>query len=489
MTISQGWPAIGAGLCLLLSLGLAESAWQPDPAFGLESAAEFAVLSLGKPTADTDGQSKLDLSAAIIHGDVGVGPYGTLDFQGPSTINGDLYLDATLLPQDIISDAGTVTGGRYTLDLGGAVEDALSAAEMHAQRVPSQSFDRLSTSTTIYGTGGDNVIAIDGLDYARSSATNPLQLTLMGGADDLFVLNVSGKFVLGPNASIRGSDPSRVLINVLQGNTPVQFAANSYVGGTLLATDRKMGPLQGASGPVIGARVAEISLVGGAVLNPPPSAPLAVIVADQTVSVGAPAQLDGSASTAPYGDPLSYLWELLQRPLGSGAQLSSETAVDPYFIPDLPGDYLVQLTVCDTALCSAPAMALVTASEPGDGADLSLAISDSPDPVVRKQMVTYTLSITNQSPDPATDVRLEVALSGDVRGTPSVEPAEICSPTTAGISCAIVDQLPGYTSLQVYLRVTPKRPGEFIVDATIDSDGVDPDPADNTVSEATTVLK
>jgi hypothetical protein len=280
-----------------------------------------------------------------------------------------------------------------------------------------------------------------------------------------------------------------VLINVLQGNTPVQFAANSYVGGTLLATERKMGPLQGASGPVIGARVTEISLVGGAVLNPPPMAPLAIIVADQTVSVGAPAQLDGSASTAPYGDPLSYLWVLLDTPAGSFTQLSDDTATAPYFIPDLPGDYVVQLKVCDGELTSEPAVAVITANEPGEGVDLSLAITDDPDPVVRKQPLTYTLSIANQSPDPANDVRLDVALSGDVKGTPVVEPVELCSSSDTGISCSVVDTLDGNTDMQVSLSVIPKRPGLFIVEATVSAGGEDPDPGDNTVIEETTILR
>jgi hypothetical protein len=335
-----------------------------------------------------------------------------------------------------------------------------------------------------------NVISIDGLDYARSSATNPLQLTLMGSEDDLFVLNISGKFVLGPSSSIRGVDPSRVLVNVLQGNTPVQFAANSYVGATLLSTERKMGPLQGASGPVIGARVAEISLVGGAVLNPPPMAPLAVILADQTVSVGAPAQLDGSASTAPYGDPLSYLWELFETPLGSGAQLSDNTAVNPYFIPDLPGDYGVQLVVSDGELSSEPAVSIITASEPGEGVDLSLLITDDPDPVVRKQNLTYTLTISNQSPEAATDVRLLADLIGDVRGTPVIDPAELCGYTSEGdIACSLVDSLEGNSSMIVLLRVMPKRPGTFAVDATVSAGGEDPDPTDNSYREETTVLK
>lgn len=477
-----------AGLGLLFALATAQAGWQPDPAFGLGSAGQFAVLSLGKPSAETDGQSRLDLSAVDVYGDVGVGPYGTLDFQGPSTIHGDLYIDPTLAPQDIISDAGLVTGTRVTRDLSGPVAEALAAAAANADRLPTRSFDRLGVSTTIYGQGGMNVIAIEGLDYARSSATTPLTLTLQGGDSDLFLLNVSGKFVMGPNSSIRGVDPSRVLVNVLPGNTPAQFAANSYVGGTLLATERKMGPLQGASGPVIGARVAEISLVGGAVLNPPALAPVAVIVTDQTVTVGQPVQLDGSASTAPYGAPLSYAWSLLDRPIGSSATLSDPDAVNPYFIPDLVGDYVVQLIVCDGDQYSEAAVATIAAAEPGEGVDLSLGITDSPDPVVRKQPVTYTLTISNQSPGSGSDVRLEATLLGDVRGTPAMEPAEACSYLDGRVSCAL-GELPGGLSSTVTVRATPKRQGGFGIEATVSADGVDPDPLDNTASEPTTVLK
>jgi hypothetical protein len=137
----------------------------------------------------------------------------------------------------------------------------------------------------------------------------------------------------------------------------------------LLATSRKMGPLQGASGPVIGALVAEISLVGGAVINPPPIKPLAVIIAEQDAVVGIPSQLDGSDSSASFGAPLNYAWTLLEVPSGSNAQLSDPTSVDPYFVPDLPGDYLVQLVVDDGTLTSEPAVANITAQEPSAGAD------------------------------------------------------------------------------------------------------------------------
>ena len=482
--------AIGACLVMMQGSPAAQAGWEPDPAFGLGQAAQYAVLSLGKPSAETDGQSRLDLSAVTVYGNVGVGPYGTLDFQGPSTIVGDLYLDPTLLPQDIISDVGTVTGARlYDQDLSGPVADAIAAAQANAALPPTQSVGRLLASTTLYGNGGLNVIAIDGVDYSRSNPTTPLTLELVGGENDLFVLNVSGKFVLGPNASIRAPDPSRLLINVLPGSVPVQFASNSFVGGTLLATSRKMGPLQGACGPVIGALVSEISLLGGAVLNPPPMVPLAVIVADQQVTIGTPAQLDGSASTAPFGEPLTYHWTLLEAPSGSAAQLSDPAIVNPYFIPDLAGAYVVQLVVNGGELTSEPALATIVAQEPSAGADLALNITDYPDPVVRKQPLVYTLTLRNQGTSTATDTILVATFDGSVRGTPTVSPAEFCGFSAAAEITCLLGDLPSQGEVAVELTATPKEPGVFSVSGTASTSAADASPDDNSDYEETLVLK
>lgn len=68
--------------------------------------------------------------------------------------------------------------------------------------------------------------------------------------------------------------------------------------------------------------------------------------ATRTVMVGETVQLDGSASYDPDGDEITYHWTLW-RPLGSTAQLSDPTAVNPTFVADLPGEYHVTLVVND----------------------------------------------------------------------------------------------------------------------------------------------
>lgn len=82
--------------------------------------------------------------------------------------------------------------------------------------------------------------------------------------------------------------------------------------------------------------------------------PLAAAGADQSVYVQQLVTLDGSGSSDPDGDALSYEWTLLQRPAGSTAVLAAVTSVHPTLTPDREGDYLVQLIVHDGRLASAP---------------------------------------------------------------------------------------------------------------------------------------
>lgn len=501
MTSKKVMFGFGALLSLLLLIPTTQAAWQPDPAFGLGEAGKFAVLSLGKPTAETLGQSKLDISSVEIFGDVGVGPFGVLDSQGPSIIHGDLYIDPTLLPQDILSDVGTVTGlwyydydpsGPDGEDLSGPVAEAIAASEDWSSETPTQTFGRLLVPTTIYSTTEINVINIDGIDYARSKPTAPLELTLEGGENDLFVLNVKGKFVLGPHARILSHEPSRVLINVFDGKVPVQFASDSLIEGTVLTTSRKMGPLQGTSGPIIGARESEISLLGGStVMHTPQTDPIAVITAPSTVLVDTVATLDGSASTTPSGEKLSYHWSLLERPIGSLTEISDSDPQSPttYMIPDLPGKYVVELVVDDGELISDPKHAEIEATVPVQQVDLTLTIYDDPDPVVRKETLQYTITMFNQGMSAASDVLLLGSYEGDVRGTPTLSPSDACSFSSATEFNCSLGEIGGLEEVQVELTVIPKAAGTFSASAEVSSLEADADDSNNSYEELTTVLK
>ena len=92
------------------------------------------------------------------------------------------------------------------------------------------------------------------------------------------------------------------------------------------------------------------------------SPPIARAGADTASSVGSAVTLDGSASTDVDGDALTYRWTLTSRPLSSATTLANPTAVNPTFVPDLVGDYVVELIVNDGTSDSAPDVVVVNTS-------------------------------------------------------------------------------------------------------------------------------
>ena len=75
--------------------------------------------------------------------------------------------------------------------------------------------------------------------------------------------------------------------------------------------------------------------------------PVADAGGDRSVSTGSVVNLNGSGSTDADGDPLTYSWTLVDKPLGSVTELVDSQLKNASFIPDLGGDYIVSLRVFD----------------------------------------------------------------------------------------------------------------------------------------------
>ncbi|MCD4811316.1 putative Ig domain-containing protein [bacterium] len=84
------------------------------------------------------------------------------------------------------------------------------------------------------------------------------------------------------------------------------------------------------------------------------SRPMANAGPDQTVYVTDTVQLDGSGSSDVDGNPLTCQWSFVSVPAGSTASLSDSTLVNPSFVVDVPGTYVVQLVVNDGTVDSDP---------------------------------------------------------------------------------------------------------------------------------------
>lgn len=91
-----------------------------------------------------------------------------------------------------------------------------------------------------------------------------------------------------------------------------------------------------------------LSKLGGTV-NPSNHGPIAVASAQSTcvVSGSGIAGLIGAASSDPDGDVLTYKWQFVDMPYGSTAKLNDPSIRNPWFTVDVPGNYIVRLTVSD----------------------------------------------------------------------------------------------------------------------------------------------
>jgi len=98
---------------------------------------------------------------------------------------------------------------------------------------------------------------------------------------------------------------------------------------------------------------------------------------DQLVLVGSQALLDGTQSTDPEMDPLTYSWTLEAQPLGSTAILSSATSSLATLTPDVPGLYEISLDVSDFIGPGTPATVFIIATTAADFAQSKILEADS----------------------------------------------------------------------------------------------------------------
>ena len=79
------------------------------------------------------------------------------------------------------------------------------------------------------------------------------------------------------------------------------------------------------------------------------TAPHADAGPDQSATIGATVQLDGTGSTDVDGDTLAYSWSFSSKPFGSQAAISDTHVPRPTFVVDVIGIYTLQLIVGDGA--------------------------------------------------------------------------------------------------------------------------------------------
>ena len=121
-------------------------------------------------------------------------------------------------------------------------------------------------------------------------------------------------------------------------------------------------------------------------------------------------------------------------------------------------------------------------------ADLAVTKSDSPDPVSRGSQLTYTVSVMNNGPSQATNVTLTDVLPVDVRFVSVISSAGSCTASGGTVNCAL-GNLANAASVTVTIVVTPRRTGTLTNTAQVSSASPDLNPANNTDTETTTVIR
>ncbi|MBL0226231.1 MAG: VCBS repeat-containing protein [Geobacteraceae bacterium] len=120
-------------------------------------------------------------------------------------------------------------------------------------------------------------------------------------------------------------------------------------------------------------------------------------------------------------------------------------------------------------------------------ADLSMSMTDSPDPIVGGENLTYSISITNSGASSAASVSVADTLPVGmllISATPSVGS---CNNTGSSITCAIGTLASGSTETVSIIASTPLTGGSLSNTATVSSLTLDPNNGNNSSTTSTTV--
>jgi uncharacterized repeat protein (TIGR01451 family) len=125
----------------------------------------------------------------------------------------------------------------------------------------------------------------------------------------------------------------------------------------------------------------------------------------------------------------------------------------------------------------------------GVEADLSLTMSDSPDPVTVGASLTYTITVTNHGPAQATDVRVVGGLPAGIAAADSIVPSQgTCSADLSSPQCELGALADG-ASASVTIVVTPTAVAQPLANTAYTSwNGSDPDSGNDTATATTMVV-
>jgi uncharacterized repeat protein (TIGR01451 family) len=119
--------------------------------------------------------------------------------------------------------------------------------------------------------------------------------------------------------------------------------------------------------------------------------------------------------------------------------------------------------------------------------DLVVSMTEAPDPVSVRQALTYTVAVSNRGPSMASQVEL-VDVLPDVRLLSISPGTALCQTSQGQVRCGI-PSIDAGDRASVGITVRPRKPGTLTNRATATGQEFDPDPANNTDTETTVVVR
>lgn len=188
--------------------------------------------------------------------------------------------------------------------------------------------------------------------------------------------------------------------------------------------------------------------------------------------------LDGSASTDPDGDALSYAWDENGTALGTGPYVQTSLS---------PGKHTITLTVADGFGGTSSATVNITATPP---VDLAIVATPSATTLNTGDTLTYNATVSNLGPNDGTGVVVTLPIDSNTNFASGAGPGGVCTGPgsgTAGVVTCPVGSLANGTSTNITLNLKPQAAEMLTSVLTVSGDQGDPDNTNNAASLSVTV--
>ena len=169
--------------------------------------------------------------------------------------------------------------------------------------------------------------------------------------------------------------------------------------------------------------------------------------------------------------------------MANGGNATVSITVTPASGTSITNQATVSAATADPVLVNNSASATTTVDPV---ADLTLTNSDSPDPILSGQQLTYTLGVHNNGPATATGISLSDSLPGGVSFVSATTTQGSCVHPGNSVVCSIGNMASG-ADVTVTIKIDTGAPGTIVNDATVLSTATDPNNANNSASASTTV--